>query len=136
MVQILAQLTVETLHVGVLRRLARLDVHQVDLALQSSSKKNAHWSAPGVVTANRARQTALDDDMVKHPRNAQAREARVYLHGQALALKRVDHVEDTDRTTQHLGRHATWRGPNSRSSMYESIALLQNHMHRRITRCS
>ena len=38
---LLAQLAVETLHVGVLRGLARLDVNQIDLAIQCPGKEVA-----------------------------------------------------------------------------------------------
>ena len=38
---LLAQLAIETLHVGVLRGLARLDVNQIDLAIQCPGKEVA-----------------------------------------------------------------------------------------------
>lgn len=57
-----------------------------------------------VVTTNSLRHCTLGDDLIEHPRNAQACEARVHLHGQALARVCIDHVEHTDRAArvQHV----------------------------------
>lgn len=55
---LLAQLAVETLHVGVLRGLARLDVHKVDLAVQGPGKEVPTGQLRAVVTANSSRRAA------------------------------------------------------------------------------
>ena len=89
---LLAQLAVEALHVGVLRGLAGLDVHEIDFAIQSPGKEMPAGQLGAIVTSNSSRQTALADDLVEHTRNAQAREARVHFHGKALACVRVDDV--------------------------------------------
>ena len=107
---LLSQLAVEALHVGVLRGLARLDVDQIDLAIQSPGEEVATGQFRAVVTANGSRQAALGDDLVEHTRNAQAREARVYLHGKALACVRVDYVQYTDRAARgHCVMHEVER---------------------------
>jgi hypothetical protein len=46
---------------------------------------------------NSSGQATLGDDQVEHPHNAQAREVRVHLHGQALVGKRVDHCHSESR---------------------------------------
>jgi len=48
---LLAQLAVETLQVGVLRGLARLDVNQIDLALQGPGQEVPTGQLRAVVTA-------------------------------------------------------------------------------------
>ena len=93
----LAQFAVKVLHVGVLRGLARLDVNQVDLAIQRPCEETATGQLRAVVTANGLRQAALSDDLIEHARYAQAREARVRSHGKALACVRVDYVQHPDR---------------------------------------
>ena len=64
----LTQLAVETLHVAILRRLAGLDMDQIDLAVQSPGKEVATGQLRAVVTTYGPRQTALGDDLVEHTR--------------------------------------------------------------------
>src|SRR5579885_2523775 len=94
---LLTQLAVETLHVGILRGLARLDVNQIDLAIQRPGKEVAALQLRAIVTTYGPWQTALGDDLVKHPGYAHAREACIHFHGKALAGVRIDDVQHADR---------------------------------------
>lgn len=96
----LAQLAVEPLHVCVPCGLARLDGNEIDLAIERPGKEMATRRLGAVVTTYGLRPTAVGEDLVEHPRNAQAGEACVHLHGKALACKRVDHVEHADRAAR------------------------------------
>src|ERR1700733_5387203 len=79
-----AQPTMEALHVRVLRRLAGLDVPQVDLPLTCPGQKVTTGQLRPVVTANGLRKSAHGDDFVQDSRHPPAGEACVHLQSQTL----------------------------------------------------
>src|SRR5579863_6244559 len=67
-----AELAVKTFHAAVLRRLARLDVNDVDLPLNGPGKKVPRSHLRAVVTANRLRLSVYSDGPFEFARHAPA----------------------------------------------------------------
>ena len=87
------QLSVKALHLRVLCRLARLNMHQFNLLLQTPSQKMPAGQLGTVVTANPLRLASPHHDLVQHPCYPSAGKARVDFQCQALSGKRIDHAQ-------------------------------------------
>ena len=84
---LITQPTGEALHVTVLHGSPRLDVYQVDLALQVPGQKVPTGKFWPIVAAKRWRQTAFGNDLIEHTLQAQPRKTRI--HPPIAELSRV-----------------------------------------------
>lgn len=81
----------ETTGIGRLRRSARLDVAQLDLALRSPRQEMRARELRAIVAANRLRPPALGDDLIQHPCHASAAKALVHQR-QTIAREDIGHI--------------------------------------------
>jgi hypothetical protein len=75
---------VKALHMGILDRLAGLDVAQVDLPLHSPGQEVTAGQFRAVVAADAKRPAAPCDDLIQHPGHPAAGEASIDLQSQTL----------------------------------------------------
>src|SRR5271170_2341927 len=83
---LVAKLAVETLHIGVLRRFARLDQPQLDAALIGPLIERLAGELRALIGSNRARQTSESRRLVEHSRHVSfgSRPAVAYLGAPAV----------------------------------------------------
>ena len=91
------QPSVKALNARVLRRLARLDVQQLDLSLHAPRQKMPAGQLRPVVAANRLRQSAFGYDRIQHPRHSSTGKARIHFQRQTLARIRIHHAQHPAR---------------------------------------
>jgi hypothetical protein len=91
------QPSVETLDVRVLRRLARLNMHQLDLPFHAPRQKMPARQLRPVVAANCLRLSALGHDRIQHARHSPAGETRVHFQSQTLSRVGIHHAQHPDR---------------------------------------
>ena len=65
-----AQPAVEAFHIGVLRRPARLNMHQLNFVLDGPSQEVTTGQLRAIITANRERSSALRNDLDLPPENS------------------------------------------------------------------
>jgi hypothetical protein len=88
---------VEALHMGVLDRLAGLDVAQVDLPLQGPGQEGTTGQLRAVVAADAKRPAAPCDDLIEFACHPTAGKAGIYFQSQALPCIGIDHTQHADR---------------------------------------
>jgi len=91
------QPSVKTFHARILRRLARLNVDQLDLPLHAPRQKMPAGELRTVVAADRLRHSPLGRDLFQHARHSAAGETGIHFQGQALAGKSIDHAQHPNR---------------------------------------
>ncbi len=94
----------KALYLRILRRLARLNVHQLNLLLQTPGHKMPARQLRAVVTANRLRLASQHHDLVQYPRHPSTSKAGVYFQCQTFSRKRVHYTQHPDRSPcrQHI----------------------------------
>lgn len=83
--------SVETLHVAVLHRAARLDVAQFDLPLQPLGKEVPAGQFRPVVATDRREECLAVHSFIEHTGDTTTGKARIHFQWQALAREGVDH---------------------------------------------
>ena len=81
---LIAQSSVKTFHPRILRRFARLNVHQLDLSLHAPRQKMPASQFRSVVATDRQRLSALGHDRIQHSRDSPAGKTRIHFQRQTL----------------------------------------------------
>ncbi len=92
-----SQSSVKTFYSRVLRRLARLYMHQLDLPLYGPRQKMPAGKLWPVVAANRFRHPALGDDCIQYPRHSAAGETGIHFQRQTFPRIGIHHAQHPDR---------------------------------------
>ena len=103
---------VKALHMGVLDRLAGLDVAQVDLPLQGPGQEVTTGQFRAVVAADANRPAASCDDLIQHPGHPAAGEASIDFQSQTLPCRCRPHSTRGSSVRQPL-RHGQNQAPTS-----------------------
>ena len=97
---LLAQPSVAAPQARVLRRLARLDVAQLDLPLQGPCQEETTCRLRAFVATDRQRTAMSDHDLIKQPRPKPAREPCVHFQRRALPREGVHYAQHADRSVR------------------------------------
>ena len=85
-----SQPSVKALHPRILRRLPRLNMHDLDLPLHAPRQKMPTGEPWPVVAADRTRPSALGPDLVQHARHSATGETRIHFQRQTLSRVGID----------------------------------------------
>lgn len=96
---LVAHCSVESLDVGVLLGLARLDVFDVNPSDSGPTQQRGTDVLWAIVTANHLRPAAPDHALCQRTHYALRRQREVHLDAQSPAVEVVDHVEQPDAAT-------------------------------------
>ena len=94
---LISQPSMKAFHARVLRRLARLNVQQLDLSFHAPGQKMPTRQLRPVVAADRFRLAALGHDRIQHSRDSPAGKAGIHFQSQTLPRVRIHHTQHPDR---------------------------------------
>jgi hypothetical protein len=92
-----AQTSMKAFHACVLRRLARLNVHQLDLPFHAPRQKMPAGQFRSVVAADRLRLSTFGYNRLQHSGHSSARKTRVHFQRQTLPGVGIDYTQHPDR---------------------------------------
>src|SRR5208283_3062473 len=92
-----SQPSVKTLYLSVLRRLSRLNMHQLDLPLHAPRQKMPAGQFRPVVAADRQGLPTLRHDPVQYSRHSPTGKTRIHFQGQTLPRISIHHAQHSDR---------------------------------------
>ena len=93
---IVAYRPIKPLDVGILLRIARLDVTQPDLLLLSPSLQLFADLLRAVIAADLRRLATPRDHLLQRPFHPGCRQGEIHLNAQCLTIKVVDHIKEPD----------------------------------------
>lgn len=109
----------------VLRRLARLNVSQLQSPTPGRMPEVTTGQRRAVVAGNGHRPATHDEDLVQHPCHAPAGEVRVYLQRQTFPRERINYAQGADVSARRRSHHEQSPMPTPDWRRSEQAAAIQ-----------